>query len=61
MDINKYNLLKAAFYSSASTRNVIIDERLEELGFIIELLEKTEQIFKSMSFDIKNIIEYTDK
>lgn len=34
-----------------------IDERLEELGFIIELLEKTEQIFKSMSFDIKNIIE----
>ena len=30
MDINKYNLLKAAFYSSASTRNVIIDERLEE-------------------------------
>lgn len=34
-----------------------IDNRLEELGFIIELLEKTEQIFKSMSFDIKNIIE----
>lgn len=34
-----------------------IDDRLEELGFIVELLEKTEQIFKSMSFDIKNIIE----
>lgn len=31
MSINKYNLLKAAFYSSASTRNVIIDERLEEI------------------------------
>ena len=30
MAIDKYNLLKAAFYSSASTRNVIIDERLEE-------------------------------
>ena len=30
MTIDKYNLLKAAFYSSASTRNVIIDERLEE-------------------------------
>ena len=30
MTVNKYNLLKAAFYSSASTRNVIIDERLEE-------------------------------
>lgn len=27
---NKYNLLKASFYSSASTRNIIIDERLEE-------------------------------
>ena len=30
MAIDKYNLLKAAFYSSASTRNIIIDERLEE-------------------------------
>lgn len=30
MAIDKYNLLKATFYSSASTRNVIIDERLEE-------------------------------
>ena len=30
MTVDKYNLLKAAFQSSASTRNVIIDERLEE-------------------------------
>ena len=30
MAIDKYNLLKDAFYSSASTRNIIIDERLEE-------------------------------
>ena len=30
MTVNKYNLLKASFYSSASTRNIIIDERLEE-------------------------------
>ena len=30
MAIDKYNLLKASFYSSASTRNIIIDERLEE-------------------------------
>lgn len=34
-----------------------IDDRLEELTFIVELLEKTEQIFKTMSFDIKNIID----
>lgn len=30
MAIDKYNLLKASFYSSASTKNIIIDERLEE-------------------------------
>lgn len=30
MTVNKYNLLEASFYSSASTRNIIIDERLEE-------------------------------
>ena len=30
MSIDKYNLLKAAFYSSASTKNIIINERLEE-------------------------------
>lgn len=30
MTVNKYNLLKASFYSSTSTRNIIIDERLEE-------------------------------
>lgn len=30
MTVNKYNLLKDSFYSSASTKNIIIDERLEE-------------------------------
>lgn len=30
MASDKYNLLKAAFYSSASTKNIIVDERLEE-------------------------------
>ena len=30
MAIDKYNLLKAAFYTSASTRNIIVDERLKE-------------------------------
>ena len=30
MDIEKYNFLKGAFYASASRKNIIIDERLEE-------------------------------
>ena len=30
MTIDKYNLLKTAFYTSASTKNIIVDERLEE-------------------------------
>ena len=30
MAIDKYNLLKATFYTSASTKNIIVDERLEE-------------------------------
>ena len=30
MDIEKYNLLKGAFYASASRKNIIIDERLKE-------------------------------
>ena len=30
MTIDKYNLLKDAFYSSASRKNIIIDERLKE-------------------------------
>lgn len=34
-----------------------IDNNIQELNYVIELLEKAEQIFKSMSFDIKNIIE----
>ena len=34
-----------------------IDNDIQELNYVIELLEKAEQIFKSMSFDIKNIIE----
>lgn len=34
-----------------------MDDRIQDLGYVIELLDKTEQIFKAMSFDIKNIIE----
>ena len=34
-----------------------IDEKIEEHNIMIEYLEKVEQIFKSMSFDFKNIID----
>ena len=34
-----------------------IDEKIKELGYVVELLEKAEQIFKGMSYDIKNIVE----
>ena len=38
-----------------SIRN--IDENIKEQKLIIDFLEKSEKIFTSMSFDIKNIIE----
>lgn len=34
-----------------------LDSQIDELGYVVELLEKAEQIFKGMSYDIKNIIE----
>jgi hypothetical protein len=34
-----------------------IDEEIEKHSIMIEYLEKVEQIFKSMSFDIKNIVD----
>ena len=34
-----------------------IDEQLKEQKLIVEFLEKSERIFSSMSFDIKNITE----
>lgn len=34
-----------------------IDEKIEEHNIMVEYLEKVEQIFKSMSFDLKNIID----
>ena len=35
----------------------IINEKLKELDFIIEYLEKVEKIFSSMHWEIKNIIQ----
>jgi hypothetical protein len=34
-----------------------IDEEIESHSIMIEYLEKVEQIFKSMSYDLKNIID----
>lgn len=34
-----------------------IDEEIEKHNIMIEYLEKVEQIFKSMSYDLKNIID----
>jgi predicted xylose isomerase-like sugar epimerase len=36
-----------------------IDEELEDISVIIEYLEKVEGIFRSMTYDIKNITEIT--
>ena len=33
------------------------DKKIEDLEYVVELLVKTEQIFKTMSYDIKNIID----
>ncbi len=35
----------------------VINEKLKELDFIIEYLEKVEKIFSSMHWEIKNIIQ----
>lgn len=36
-----------------------IDEDIQESELIIEYLEKVESIFRSMTFDLKNIVELT--
>lgn len=36
-----------------------IDEEIQECEIIIEYLEKVESIFRSMTFDLKNIVEIT--
>jgi hypothetical protein len=41
-----------------STEQIItIDEEIQETNIMIEYLEKVEQIFKTMSYDLKNIID----
>lgn len=41
-----------------STEQIIkIDEEIKETEILVEYLEKVEQIFKTMSYDLKNIID----
>ena len=41
-----------------STEQILnIDEEIAETSIMIEYLEKVEQIFKTMSYDLKNIID----
>ena len=36
---------------------VSVNARIREIELVIELLEKTEKVFQSMTYDIKNIID----
>jgi hypothetical protein len=36
-----------------------IDEEISDLNLMVEYLEKVEQIFKTMSYDLKNIVDIT--
>jgi CRISPR/Cas system CMR-associated protein Cmr3 (group 5 of RAMP superfamily) len=37
----------------------IIDQEISEINIMIEYLEKIEHIFKTMSYDLKNIVDIT--
>jgi len=54
--IPKSNLEKKI---ESSESMVKINEDIEDKEIIIEYLEKVETIFKSMTFDLKNIVEIT--
>jgi len=50
-----FNVLNDAAEDVPSLRN--INDEIKNLQIIVELLEKTEKTFASMTYDIKNIIE----
>ncbi len=54
--IPKSNLDKKIDSSEAILK---IDQEIEDKEIVIEYLEKVESIFKSMTFDMKNIVEIT--
>jgi hypothetical protein len=43
----------------ASTEIIKIDEEIQDSEIIIEYLEKVETIFRSMTYDLKNIVDIT--
>jgi hypothetical protein len=56
---SKVKVSKASLEKMAEDHPTVLKlkEKLKEEGFVIMYLEKVEQIFKSMSFDIRNITE----
>ena len=58
-DKNEMNLSMAALEKAAenATEVQIINDKLKELEFIVELLEKTEKTLASLSFDLSNCIK----
>ena len=54
-----YNVSEAAFDKLVNKQESIvdIDHEIKEHQLIVELLEKTEKIFNSFTFDIKNLVE----
>lgn len=59
IDTATYQVTLATAQKAAEKHSSIkaIDESIRECKLIVEFLEKSEKIFSSMSFDIKNIVE----
>lgn len=48
----------AAINLAAKHKDVIdIDDKIKDVELVVELLDKCERIFSSMSFDLKNLVE----
>ena len=58
-DKNEMNLSMAALEKAAENAAEVqtINDKLKELEFIVELLEKTEKTLASLSFDLSNCIK----
>lgn len=56
---NKIKLSRPALEKNAESHDTVIrlKKRIKEEEFVVMYLDKVEQIFKSMTFDIKNLTE----
>lgn len=54
-----YKVTEAMASKAASDHNSIkeVDDKIRETELIIQLLEKTERVLSSMTYDVKNVIE----